>query len=258
MDADLFDRAEGRALVDGPAVVLKGALECDIDCAGLIVDHEGRFQRLLDCRDDPDVGPVLQRHRFVFASRTTVERRLVEAGRLASRGAAIALVTGREVPRAAAAIARGGDSARRGLVVLAIDDPEGQPSVAPRRHFADLGMPVVEPGDLDGLRSAIEQAAVLSDAADGPAAIVVDESILRSAATLELRPDRVVSTRDTAAALRRPRLPRSGKEEEFDRFARRLELDTTLAMPSPGEKEEIGIIATGLAATSVRHILEEL
>ncbi|MBC04005.1 MAG: hypothetical protein CMJ34_12000 [Phycisphaerae bacterium] len=257
MDADLFDRAEGRALVDGPAAVLKGALESDIDCAGLIVDHEGLFQRLLDCREDPDVGPVLQRHRFVFAGRTTAERRLVEAGRLAARGSAIAMVMGSEVPRAAAAIARGGDSARRGLVALAIDDPEGQPGVAPRRHFADLGMPVVEPGDLDGLRMAIEQAATLSDAAGGPAAIVVDESILRSAATLELRPDRVVSTRDTAAALRRSRIPRSGKDEQFDRFARRLELDTSLAMPSPGETEELGIIATGLAATSVRHILEE-
>ena len=257
VDADLFDRAEGRAIVDGPAAVLKGALECDIDCAGLIVDHEGWFQRLLDCREDPDVGPVLQRHRFVFASRTTAERRLVEAGRLAARGTAIALVMGSEVPRAAAAIARGGDSARRGLVVLAVDDPEGQPGVAPRRHFADLGMPVVEPGDLDGLRSAIEQAATLSDAAGGPAAIVVDESILRSAATIELRPDRVVATRDTAAGLRRSRVPRFGKDEEFDRFARRLELDTALAMPSPGEKEELGIVATGLAATSVRHILEE-
>ena len=257
MDADLFDRAEGRALVDGPAAVLKGALECDIDCAGLIVDLDGWFQRLLDCREDPDVGPVLQRHRFVFTSRTTVERRLVEAGRLAARGSAIAVVMGREVPRAAAAIARGGDSARRGLVVLAVDDPEGQPAVAPRRHFGDLGMPVVEPGDLDGLRRAIEQAATLADAAGGPAAIVVDESILRSAVTIELRPDRVVSTRDTAAALRRSRVPRFGKDEEFDRFARRLELDTTLAMPSPGEKEELGIVATGLAATSVRHILEE-
>ena len=223
----------------------------------MIVDIDGCFQRLLDCREDPEIARVLKRHRFVFAGRTTVERRLVEAGRLSTRGAGIALVNGGEVPRAAAAIARGGDPSQRGLVVLAIDDPESQPAVAPRRHFADLGMPVVEPGDLDGLRLAIEQAAALSDAVDGPAAIVVDEKILRSAATLNLRPDRVVATRDTAAALHRTRCPRSGKDEDLARFARRLELDATLAMPSPGEQEEIGIISTGVAATSVRHILEE-
>lgn len=257
MDADLFDQAEGRALVDGPAAVLKGALECDLECAGLIVGPEDLFLRLLDCRDDPELAPVLQRHRFVFAARTTPERRLVEAGRLAARGTAIAVVAGVEVPRAAAAIACGGDSASRGLVVLAIDDPEAQPAVAPRRHFADLGMPVVEPGDLDALRLAIEQAAALSDAAQGPAAIVVDESILRAVATLELRPDRVVAIRDTAAGLRRSRVPRFGKDEEFERYARRLEPDVSLAMPSPGEREEVGIVATGLAATSVRHILEE-
>ena len=257
VDADLFDRAEGRTIVDGAGAILKGALECELDCGGLIVDPSGPFQRLLGIRDDPEFAMVLQRHRFTFAARTTAERRLVEAGRLAHRGTAVALVTSRETPRAAAAIARGGDSARRGLVVLAIDEPEAQPAVAPRRHFADLGMPVIEPGDLQELRLAIEQAALLADAAGAPAAIVVDESILRTAATMEIRPNRVVSTVDTAAALRRSRGPRSGGDEGVERFARRLELDTVLAMPSPGECEELGIVATGIAATSVRHLLEE-
>lgn len=257
MEPDLFDRAEGRTIVDGVAAILKGALESEVDCAGLIVDATGIFVRLLACRDDPELSAVLQRHRFTLTARTTPERRLVEAGRLAYRGAAVAVVSSRETPRAAAAIARGGDSARRGLIVLAIDEPEAQPAVAPRRHFADLGMPVIEPGDLDELRGAIEQAALLAEAADGPAAIVVDESILRSAATLEIRPDRIVSTVDTVAALRRRRGPRPGHDEGFERFARRLELDEVLAMPSPGEQEQVGIIATGIAATSVRHVLEE-
>ena len=257
VDADLFDRAEGRTIVDGAGAILKGALECELDCAGLIVDPSGPFQRLLAIRDDPEFAMVLQRHRFTFAARTTAERRLVEAGRLAHRGTAVAMVTSRETPRAAAAIARGGDSARRGLVVVAIDEPEAQPAVAPRRHFADLGMPVIEPGDLQELRLAIEQAALLTDAAGVPAAVVVDESILRTAVTLEIRPNRVVSTVDTVAALRRSRGPRSVGDEGLERFARRLELDTVLAMPSPGEREELGIVATGIAATSVRHLLEE-
>ena len=257
VEPELFDLAEGSALVDGPAAVLKGTLESEIDCAGLLVDAVGPFRRLLDTAEDPDLATVLQRHRFLFGARTTPERRLVEAGRLASRGAAVAVVSAREVPRAAAAIALGGDAARQGLVVLVIDDPERQPAVASRRHFADLGMPVVEPGDLDQLRRSVEQAAALSDTSGTPAAIVVDESIIRSAATLEIRPNRVVATRDTAAALRRTRLPRAGRDESVARFARKLELDSILSMPSPGEKEELGIIATGLASTSIRHILEE-
>ena len=258
VDADLFDRAEGRAIVDGPAAILKGALECDVDCAGLVVPPVGLFARLLAVRDDPEIAPVLQRHRFTFASRWTPERRLVDAGRLADRGAAIAVVETREVPRAAAAIARGGDARRRGLVVIAIDEPATMPQVPVRRHFTDLDIPIVEPGGLDGLRSAIEEAALLADASGGPAAVVVDESILRTTSVLELHPDRIVPTRDAAAAMRRRRSPRPGIDGDLDRLVRRLELDQSIAMPSPGEREVLGIIATGLAATSVRHMLEEL
>jgi hypothetical protein len=258
VDADLFDRAEGRAIVDAAAAVLKGALECDLDCAGLVVPPVGLFDRLLAIREDVELASVLQRHRFTFTSRWTPERRLVEAGRLAERGAAIAVIETRDVPRAAAAIARGGDARRRGLVVIAIDEPDTMPQVPVRRHFTDLGIPVIEPGSLDGLRTAIEHAALLADAADGPAAIVVDESILRTAGVIELRPDRVVPTRDTAAALRRRRAPRAGLDGDLDRLVRRLELDQSVAMPSPGEREVLGIVATGVAATTVRHLLEEL
>ncbi len=258
VDADLFDRAEGRAMVDAPAAILKGALECDVDCAGLVVPPTGLFDRLLAIREDVDLAAVLQRHRFTFTSRWTPERRLVEAGRLAARGAAIAVIETRDVPRAAAAIARGGDARRRGLVIIAIDEPDTMPQVPVRRHFTDLDIPVVEPGSLNGLRTAIEHAALLADAADGPAAIVVDELILRTAGVLELRPDRVVPTRDTAAALRRRRAPRVGLDGDLDRLVRRLELDQSVAMPSPGEREVLGILATGVAATTVRHLLEEL
>lgn len=258
VDADLFDRAEGRAIVDAAAAILKGALECDADCAGLVVPPVGLFDRLLAIREDPELSTVLQRHRFTFTSRWTPERRLVEAGRLAVRGAAIAVLGTRDVPRAAAAIARGGDARRRGLVVIAIDEPDTFPQVPVRRHFTDLDIPVIEPGSLDGLRTAIEHATLLADASDGPAAIVVDESILRSAGVLELRPDRIVPTRDTAAALRRRRAPRPGLDADLDRLVRRLELDQSVAMPSPGEREVLGILATGVAATTVRHLLEEL
>ena len=66
VDADLFDRAEGRAVVDAAAAVLKGALECEVDCAGLVVPPVGLFDRLLAIREDPELASVLQRHRFTF------------------------------------------------------------------------------------------------------------------------------------------------------------------------------------------------
>ncbi|RPG14770.1 MAG: hypothetical protein CBB69_002420 [Phycisphaera sp. TMED9] len=257
VDAEVFGRAEGRELMDAAAVVLKGGLESEVDVAGLLVDVGGAFDRLLAASDDPAIARVLHRHRFAFLSRRSPERRLVEAGRLANRGAAIAVVDTREIPRAVSAIGRGGDAARRGLVVLAIDDPEIASGTPARSLFAGLDIPVLEIGDLDDLRLKIEHAARLADASDGPAAIIIDASLFRIAVTISVRANRVVETVDTAAALRRRRGPRFAVDRDLGRLGRRLELDVAVAMPSPGERETIGIIATGLASTSVRHVLEE-
>ena len=37
VDAEVFDRAEGRELMDAPAVVLKGVLESEVVIGGLLV-----------------------------------------------------------------------------------------------------------------------------------------------------------------------------------------------------------------------------
>ncbi len=257
VDAEVFGLAEGRALMDAAAVVLKGGLESEIDVAGLLVGVGGDFDRLLAAADDPAIARVLHRHRFAFLARRSPERRLVEAGRLAIRGAALAVIDTREIPRAVSAIGRGGDAARRGLVVIAIDDPEAASGTPGRSLFAGLDIPVLEVGNLDDLRLKIEHAARLADASDGPAAIIIDASLFRGAATISVRANRVVETVDTAAALRRRRSPRFAADRDLERLGRRLELDVAVAMPSPGERETLGIIATGLASTSVRHILEE-
>jgi hypothetical protein len=257
VDAEVFGRAEGRELMDAAAVVLKGGLESEVDVAGLLVDVGGAFDRLLSAADDPAIARVLHRHRFAFLARRSPERRLVEAGRLANRGAALAVIDTREIPRAVSAIGRGGDAARRGLVVLAIDDPEKTSGTPARSLFAGLDIPVLEIGDLDDLRLKIEHAARLADASDGPAAIIIDASLFRVAVTISVRPNRVVETVDTAVALRRRRGPRFAADRDLGRLGRRLELDVAVAMPSPGERESLGIIATGLASTSVRHVLEE-
>lgn len=244
--------------MDASTTVLKAALECEVDCAGLLVGAQGPLQGLIGLRDDPDVSVVLQRHRLAILERPTPERRLVEAGRLAERGTAIAVVGTDEVPRACMAIAAGGDAARRGVVVLAIDDPVRFPGIPVRRYFSDLDLPVLEPGNLEEVRSSIEHAAMLADALGGTVVLVVDEHLLRTGTTLTLRANRVVETRDAAAALRRRRIARGFGDSDLIQIIRRLGLDQSMAMPSPGEREVLGIVATGIASTSVRHLLEEL
>ena len=113
--------------MDAPAVVLKGVLESEVVIGGLLVDVGGAFDRLLAASEDPVIARVLNRHRLAFVSRRSPERRLVEAGRLADRGAAVAIVATHEIPRAVDAIGRGGDAARRGLVVIAVDLPQAAP-----------------------------------------------------------------------------------------------------------------------------------
>ncbi|MAD19203.1 MAG: hypothetical protein CMJ52_03150 [Planctomycetaceae bacterium] len=257
VDAEVFDRAEGRELMDAPAVVLKGVLESEVVIGGLLVDVGGSFDRLLAASEDPTISRVLNRHRLAFVARRSPERRLVEAGRLADRGAAVAIVATHEIPRAVDAIGRGGDAARRGLVVIAVDDPRAASGTPARSLLAGLGIPVLETTDLDDLRLKIEHAARLADVSDGPAAIVVDAWLLSVAATLTVRANRIVETVDTAASLRRRRGPRLTGGEDLSRLGRRLELDSAVAMPSPGERETVAIIASGLASRSVRHVLEE-
>lgn len=257
VDAEVFDRAEGRELMDAPAVVLKSVLESEVVIGGLLVDVGGAFDRLLAASEDPVIARVLNRHRLAFVARRSPERRLVEAGRLADRGAAVAIVATHEIPRAVDAIGRGGDAARRGLVVIAVDDPESAPGTPARSLLAGLGIPVLETTDLDDLRLKIEHAARLADVSDGPAAIVVDASLLSVAVTITVRANRIVETIDTAASLRRRRGPRLTGGEDLTRLGRRLEVDSATGMPSPGERETVAIVASGLASRSVRHILEE-
>ena len=257
VDAEVFDRAEGRELMDAPAIVLKSVLESEVVIGGLLVDVGGAFDRLLAASEDPVIARVLNRHRLAFVARRSPERRLVEAGRLADRGAAVAIVATHEIPRAVDAIGRGGDAARRGLVVIAVDDPQAAPGTPARSLLAGLGIPVLETTGLDDLRLKIEHAARLADVSDGPAAIVVDASLLSVAVTITVRANRIVETIDTAASLRRRRGPRLTGGEDLARLGRRLELDSAMGMPSPGERETVAIVASGLASRSVRHVLEE-
>lgn len=262
IDLDGIARAEGRFLLDGPNAILKGVLESEIQIDGLVIDFGSRFDSVLMVSQDPAVATVLQRNRCVVLRRRTPERRIVEAGRLAQQGpegsAAVAVIQNAEIPRAVAAIERGGEEARAGTVMLVVDEPERHGAIAAWPLLSGLEVPIVQPRNLDTLRGAVEHAARLSHEAGRPAAIVVDESLLRTLEMLEVRPNRVVETVDVAVAMRRRRSPRHSERGDLLRLARRLDLDRVTAMPSPGEVEPLGLISAGIASTAVTHVLEDL
>ncbi|MCH2160832.1 MAG: hypothetical protein MK085_03050 [Phycisphaerales bacterium] len=262
IDLDGLARAEGRYLLDGATAVLKGALESEIEIGGLVIDRGWRFESAFRAAQEREITEVLHRNRMRLLRRRTPERRLVEAGRLAQAGggdtAALAVIQNEEVPRAVAALERGGEEARSGTILLVVDAPERHPGITICPLLAGLGIPVLQPRDLASLRDSVEYAAELARGHDSPTAIVADESLFRSIETLEVRANRVVETVDVAAALRRRRVTRSTERGDLLRIARRLELDRITAMPSPGEVEPLGLVTTGVASTAVTHLLEEL
>ena len=255
-------RAEGRFLLDGPNAILKGVLESEVPIDGLVLDFGSRLDSVWRSSLEPEVASVLQRNRVTVLRRRTPERRLVEAGRLAQQGqkgaAAVAIIQNAEIPRAVAAIERGGEEARAGTLMLVVDEPERHGAIAAWPLLSGLKVPILQPRNLDTLRLSIEHAARLSHEAGLPAAIVVDESLLRTLEMLDVRPNRFVETVDVAVAMRRRRGPRHGERGDLLRLARRLDLDRVTAMPSPGEVEPLGIISAGIASTAVTHILEDL
>lgn len=254
-------RAEGCFLLDGPTAVLKGMLESEDEIRGIVCDAGPLFQSAIDASLDPDVAEALKRNSCTVLRRRTPERRLVEAGRLAAKtehGAGVAVILNAEVARAVAALERGGEAARPGTILLVVDDPERHRALASLPLLVGLGLAVLEPRNLDTLRLSIQHAARLAQCVAKPVAIIVDEVLLHSRGMLEVAPNREVETLDTAVALRRRRRHGSREDGDILELARPLDLTRTTAMPSPGEREPLGLISTGVASTAVEHLLEEL
>ena len=138
-------RAEGRFLLDGATAVLKGMLESEVEVGGLVTDTGPLLAHAFSASQDPNISLVLKRNRCTVLRRRTPERRLVEAGRLAAKtdhGVGVAVILNAEVPRAVAALERGGEEARPGTVLLIVDDPEGHPAIASLPLLVGLGLVV--------------------------------------------------------------------------------------------------------------------
>lgn len=255
--------AEGAVVLDACEAILKGVLESQVEVGAVAAPNAPRLAGLPRALQSDANQKLLSRH----------QTELILGGD-GARAVALALATVRS-GRSGVAIVPAGDlvlavealrearaqfrDPEHGLAVILEDDPVGEPMLCPRRIAIDAGLAVLEPSDLSGLRDAIEQALRLSRAGIAPVAIIVHASLLSSIETIFARPNRVVSNVDELILQRRLRAgARAADAGDLLRVARRLELNATTSLPSPGEREVVGFIAVGVCERALAHVLEEL
>ncbi len=253
-------RAEGRDLYLATDAILKGVLESEVPIGRLVGPPRPPFLPLFRRLDEPGVEALFDRHGCERFAVGDAARATMLASRAAAGRGAVLLLSNDQLFYAMPALQALASRENGPLALVLEDNPELAPAAAPRRLMADLGVPCLEPSDVESLRDMIEIALRLGRAAAKPVAIIVDVARLRSLDTLEARPNRIVERIDEAAAARRDRRVPRGTAEVGDlmRLARRLELNTAGAMPSPGEREPLGLLVAGNALQATRHLLADV
>ena len=255
--------ASGPVVVDACEAILKGALESQVPVGVVAAPVSPRLAAFARMAASDAVQKLLARHQTEIllggdgARAVSLALAAVRAGR-----SGLAVVPAADLVAAVDALRDARAQFRdpeHGLAVLLEDDPVGEPMLCPRRLAIDAGMPVVEPSDLSALRHAVEAALRLSRAGVVPVAVVVHTSLLSSIETMPAQPNRVVSTVDELILQRRLRAAgRAADTGDLLRVARRIELNATTSLPSPGEREVVGFIAVGACERALSHVLEEL
>ena len=254
--------AAGGHLYTATDAILKGVLESEVPVARLVAPPRPPFSGLLRRAMQEAAAGLFERHGCEVLSVMDASRAITLAARTAASGrAAIVHVANDQLFYAMPAVQ--GASPRRsvagGMVLVCEDNPELAPAAPPRTLLSAAGLPCLEPHDLGSLRDAVETAVRASRVEGRPAAIVADVGLLRSLDTLEARPNRIVERIDAAIAGRRdPRMPHGGDPPDLLRLARRLELNTVGSMPSPGERETLGLLVAGNAFRATAHMLADL
>ncbi len=257
----MLARHEGRALYSAIEALLKGVLEADAEVDLIAGPPRESFAPLRGMARDEGLAALFARHGLSLLLTPDAARAVrLAAQRAISGRRALALVPNDELDLAMPALwaARQGAYDRGGAMVLVLeDDPAGGASTCPRQAAVRLGMPCMEPSGLGQLRDSVEHAMRLSRAARGPAALVAHRWMLRSAQTLEARPNRVLDP-VTAAVLRPRRHARWAEVGDVLRVARRLELNAMKTVPSPGELLPVGFVVVGPAAEAIDHVVHFL
>lgn len=259
---DQLTRHEGPCLLSAYEAFLKGILEAESEVALLAGLRRSVFGPLLDLARGA-AAPLVRQHGLRVAICPDAGRSVTLALYAARAGkAAFAMLPNDGLDDCISILSQAGaESLDRGgaLCLILEDHPVRSPATCPRRTAQRLQLPCLEAGDVGQLRDAVEHALRLARAHRGPVALVAHVSVLRSADTLEMRPNRMTDSVEAMLARRkRPRLSRVSEAGGALRAARRLEINRFRAIPSPGERVATGFITAGPANASLLHLTHVL
>ena len=255
-------RVDGHALCTASEVLIKGFLETELDVHLIVGVKRPPFEGVFEEAESEASQLVLSRNGVRVAAVFDAVRAVELAAQEAARGRrAVVLIANEDldgviVALSQVALSPMGDGA--GVCVVIEDNPFAVPTTCPRRACRRSQIHAIEPCDLAGMRDAADAALRLTRATRRPTAIIAHISLLRSAATLAMAPNRQVARVDHDAWLRRRQMTRSGESADSLQIVRRLELNRLEHLPSPGEREQYGFVAIGACAVAVRHMLDEL
>ncbi|MFO0782267.1 MAG: hypothetical protein U0636_01100 [Phycisphaerales bacterium] len=255
-------RADGTALLSAHEAILKGALESELEIDAIFAPRRVPFEPMFSMLAEPAVQRALASHRLLLEDAVDAARAVGLAARAAREGRrAMALVPNEQLATAIAAASRvspGSLPEGGALILLLEDNPYLVPLSCPWQATRALQLPTLAVRDIASLRNGVEHAARMAGTGGHISAIVAHALVLRSLDSPELRPNRVLERVEQAAAILRAR--RGGRVTEAGdllRLVRRLEVNRTNALPSPGEREPLGFVAVGPASIAIHHILGE-
>lgn len=255
-------RVDGFALCTASEAIVKGFLETEFEVARIYCVRGGTFYAVVQDSHLPANESVLKRNGVeiieVHSAVRGVELALQDAARGNSCGVLIPNEELDSVVGTLARISKEQLAETAGICLILEDNPFACEATCPRRVCRRTAITAVEPCDVAGVRDGVDTALRLSRCTGKPSAMVVHVSLLRSAGTLLMAPNRQVARVDHAAWLKRRRSVRAGDATDALQMVRRLESNRLEHLPSPGEREQYGFIAIGTGAVAVAHMLDEL
>lgn len=243
--------------------MLKGFLEAERETS-LVTGPREAFREFFQTAARDDARELLQQHNLNVVPSSSAKRGLMLARRQAltaadKPGGTFALIPNAQLASCLpelTAMASAASLRNGGLCVILEDNPRTAPAMSPQQLSSQLGVACLEPGTVGELRDAMEHAMRLSRAGGVLVAVAVHHSVLKSSQTIEAKPNRIAGqVENLLGRRRRQRFTESGG---VLRMARRLELNTVRAMPSPGERVPVGLMTVGPADLALRHLTNTL